>query len=105
MARGRLVSSGHLGVEGSIKQQDVDSGFAEDSELAAFGVAGDQRLHGWLALSTGLGYAANLEGGSRWADVGIETASGRSDEIDGDRTSPKGLAAAISSTIYSPSCK
>ena len=73
------------GVEGEIELEDVHAVVAKKPEVLLVGIGGDEGLHLVGRKLAGGGNAFDLEQGVGGADVGIESAAGRSDGIGGDR--------------------
>ena len=71
-------------VEVQVELEDVDTGFAEEAELAAFGVTDDELADGGFGEVALVRDAGDLEVGGGGCDVGIEAGTRCGDEVDGD---------------------
>ena len=71
-------------IEVQVELEDVDTGFAEEAELAAFGVTDDELADGGFGEVALVGDAGDLEVSGGGCDVGIKARSGSGDEVDGD---------------------
>ncbi len=64
-----------LGVQSFIQAQDVDSGLAQETQVAGFGELGDQGSNVLRGCAAGLRYAIGLGVGGFGAEVRVEAAA------------------------------
>src|SRR3989442_919377 len=94
-ARGRAGSGRGLPrIECQVEAENVHAWLTEQAEQPALGVQRDQALHDGLVELAGPGHTTDLILGRRRADVRVETAARRGDEVHRHRRRVAGIGGA-----------